>query len=191
MRGKIDIQPRSGNSLCVQIPVGRFELVGYNSNMAKVGRPSSYSPDRAEVVLQRMYTGESIRSICRSPGMPEYETISTWRIRNPDFATQYAHARRAQVEARIEDATEMLLQTPMCSVPDPDGGVSERVDGAAVQLLRTRVDLAKWEASKLLRGPMMAPLDYGDKVQTEISGPDGGAIQAAITVEFVRPKSSE
>jgi hypothetical protein len=117
--------------------------------------------------------------------MPEYETISTWRIRNPDFATQYAHARRAQVEARIEDATEMLLHTPMCSVPDPDGGVSERVDGAAVQLLRTRVDLAKWEASKLLRGlhtidNKPAPLDYGDKVQTEISGPDGGAIPVTL-----------
>jgi hypothetical protein len=114
--------------------------------------------------------------------MPEYETISTWRIRNPDFATQYAHARRAQVEARIEDATEMLLETPMCSVPDPDGGVSERVDGAAVQLLRTRVDLAKWEASKLLRGFAKAdtPLDYGDKVQQEISGPDGGPIPVTV-----------
>jgi hypothetical protein len=40
--------------------------------------------------------------------------------------------------------------------------------------------LAKW-----------SPKKWGDKVQTEISGPNGGAIQAAITVEFVRPKPSE
>jgi hypothetical protein len=38
----------------------------------------------------------------------------------------------------------------------------------------------------------MADRIEGRAIQTqEISGPDGGAIQAAITVEFVRPKLSE
>ena len=140
------------------------------------GRPSTYTPELAERILQRMYCGESLRHICSDAKMPDRHTVILWRIRNAEFCTQYAYARRAQVEARIEDATEMLLHTPMCSVPDPDGGVSERVDGAAVQLLRTRVDLAKWEASKLLRGLHTAPLDYGDKVQQEITGADGGPV---------------
>jgi hypothetical protein len=149
------------------------------------GRPSKYTPALAERILQRMYSGESLRHICSDDDMPDRGTVILWRIRDDGFCNQYAHARRAQVEARIEDATEMLLHTPMCSVPDPDGGVSERVDGAAVQLLRTRVDLAKWEASKLLRGlhtvdNKPTPLDYGDKVQTEISGPDGGAVAFVV-----------
>ena len=154
----------------------------YNSAM---GRPSSYTPEIAERILLKMYSGESLRHICEADDMPDRTTVDLWRVRNDEFSRQYAHARRAQVEARIEDASEMLLHTPMCSVPDPDGGVSERVDGAAVQLLRTRVDLAKWEASKLLRGlhtvdNKPTPLDYGDKVQTEISGPDGGAVAFVV-----------
>jgi hypothetical protein len=58
-------------------------------------------------------------------------------------------------------------------------------NGVAVQRSRLMVDTRKWLMSKL------AAKKYGDKVQTEISGPDGGAIQTAITVEFVRPKPSE
>jgi hypothetical protein len=43
----------------------------------------------------------------------------------------------------------------------------------------------------LKRAGQLCSKKYGDKVQTEISGPNGGAIQAAITVQFVRPKPSE
>ena len=153
----------------------------------KRGRPSKYTPELAERILRRMYSGESLRSICRDPDIPDRTTVDLWRVKNEEFYRQYAHARRAQVEARIEDSWEMLQDTPMCEVPDPDGGVSKRVDGAAVQLMRARWDAARWEASKLLRGIKPdAVLDYGEKIQQEVSGPNGGPVEAAITVSFVK-----
>jgi len=129
------------------------------------GRPTDYTPEIVEKILLRMYSGESVREICRDANMPSRTSVDLWRVRHPEFTNQYAHARRAQVEARIEDCAELLSNPPMCNMPDPDGGVTQRVDGAAVQLLRARADLAKWEASKLLRGIVdTAPLDYGDRM---------------------------
>ena len=47
-------------------------------------------------------------------------------------------------------------ELPVCQVPDPDGGVSERIDPAGVQRNRLRVDTRKWLMSKLL------PKKYGE-----------------------------
>ena len=137
------------------------------------GRPSIYTPHLVERILLRMYAGESLRSICRDDDMPSRPTVHLWRIKHERFSVQYASARRAQVEARIEDVAELLSNPPMCQVPGPDGGVSERVDMGAVQLLRARADLAKWEASKLLRGLNLnteAPLDYSERQDVQLSG---------------------
>ena len=136
-----------------------------------VGRPTKYTPKIAERIMLRMYEGETLRKICQDESMPARSTVHLWRIRNKDFSDQYAHARRAQVEARMEDAAEIADELPTCRVPDPDGGVSTRIDGAGIQRNRLRVDLAKWEASKLLHGMLSsAPLDYGDKVEVHQTG---------------------
>ena len=60
-----------------------------------------------------------------------------------------------------------------------------RLNGEHVQRSKLRIDtrlklLAKWNPKK-----------YGDKVENYISGPAGGPIQAAITVQFVKTGESE
>jgi hypothetical protein len=126
-----------------------------------------------------MSAGESVRHICADFDMPDKTTVNLWRIRRDDFSRQYARARRAQVEARIEDASEIADEIPTCTVPDPDGGTSMRIDPAGVQRNKLRCEQARWEASKLLRGKLVdEPLDYGDK--QEISGSDGGPVVFAI-----------
>lgn len=56
------------------------------------------------------------------------------------------------------------------------------VDPTSVARNRLRVDARKWLASK------MAPKKYGDKIEAVHTGPDGGALQIASTVTFVRPQ---
>ena len=136
-----------------------------------MGRPTKRTPEIVECILQRMYAGESVRHICRDKDMPDQATVSLWRIKDDAFYKQYARARRAQVEARIEDASAIADEIPTCTVPDPDGGTSVRIDPAGVQRNKLRCEQARWEASKLLRGPIDAPLDYGDKIG--LSTPDG------------------
>ena len=143
------------------------------------GRPTKRTPEIVECILQRMYAGESVRHICMDKDMPDQATVSLWRIKDDAFYKQYARARRAQVEARIEDASAIADEIPTCTVPDPDGGTSVRIDPAGVQRNKLRCEQARWEASKLLRGGLKdEPLDYGDK--QEISGADGGPVQFVV-----------
>ena len=59
------------------------------------------------------------------------------------------------------------------------------VNGEAIQRSRLRVDARKWLLSKL------APKKYGDKIETTLQGPDGGAIQVVGRIERAIIKPSE
>ena len=146
-----------------------------------------YDPEIAEDILVRMSAGESLRTICDDPEHPEYpnrRTVLRWVVRDTDgFGSRYAAARRAGVESRIEDASEIAAEMPTYT---DEAGIT-RIDAAGIQRNRLRVDTAKWEATRLLRGGLKptAPLDYGDKITQEMSGPDGGAIQSEHRIVFV------
>ena len=132
-----------------------------------------YTPEMAEEILVRMSGGESLRAICADPEYPDRTTVLRWAVRDVDgFGARYAAARRSGVESRIEDANEIANETPMLTIVLADGSVKTCIDPAGVQRNRLRCDQAKWEASHLLRGTgkLSAPLDYGDKIQTEVSG---------------------
>lgn len=135
-----------------------------------------YDSKIAEEILERMSGGESLRAICADPDHPEYpdrRTVLRWSVRDTEgFAARYAAARRAGVESRIEDANEIAAETPIVTIIGPDGSSKTCIDAAGIQRNRLRVDTAKWEASHLLRGFSKpgTPLDYGDKIQTEVSG---------------------
>jgi hypothetical protein len=69
-------------------------------------------------------------------------------------------------------------------VQKPDGSV-EITTADAVDRSRLTVDSLKWYLCKL------APKKYGEKVSTEVSGPDGGPVQEKLIVEYVRQKDQE
>jgi hypothetical protein len=66
-------------------------------------------------------------------------------------------------------------------VQKADGSV-EITTADAVDRSRLAVEAIKWYLCKL------APKKYGDKVSTEVSGPDGGPVQEKLIVEYVRQK---
>lgn len=53
------------------------------------------------------------------------------------------------------------------------------VSSTAVARNRLRVDARKWYASKL------APKKYGDKLESVVTGADGGPIQHSVKIKFV------
>ena len=135
------------------------------------GRPTLYSDELGQLLCAEMATGRFMKDICNDPGMPKYATVCLWAGSRPGFIEMYARARRMQVQARIEDAGRKLEKVPVCEIPGPDGNVRVVVDTGAVQLMKAQAEHARWEASKLIRGTKPdATLDYGDKVQQEISG---------------------
>lgn len=56
----------------------------------KMGRPSTYDDEMAERICARLASGNSLRTICSSPGMPGRETVFRWLREHQDFRDQYA-----------------------------------------------------------------------------------------------------
>jgi len=102
--------------------------------------------------------------------MPAMGTVFRW-LADPEhtrFREQYAMAREVQAETMADE---------IVTIADGSGlGVEERVALSARD--RLRVDSRKWVASKLL------PKKYGDKIQQEVTGPEGGP----LTVTWLKPE---
>ena len=96
--------------------------------------------------------------------------LSQWIASNEEHS---ARAREARIHAaRIWD--EKALDV-----------IEQAADPFELQRARELAQHYRWRASKT------APKDYGDKIQAEHTGADGGAIQVASTVTFVRPPARD
>lgn len=120
------------------------------------GRPSDYMPEVAEDICARLADGESLRSICKRPGMPNIRKVFRWLAESEDFRHQYAKATEVRADAIFEELFDIA------------DGVKE--DNPAVAKARLQIDAQKWALAR------MAPKKYGDRVTQEITGKDGGPL---------------
>lgn len=122
-----------------------------------------------DAVIARIEAGESENSACKAEGINR-ATFRSAALRC-QAADKYAQALSALAHAQAE-ALEQALDDMKAGKLDP-------------QIGRIEVDARKWFASKFL------PKQYGDKVQAELSGPNGGPVETSITVRLVQPKEGE
>ena len=121
---------------------------------AKIGRPSSYTKDRAAEICARLVEGESLKSICRDPLMPDIKTVYLWMAQNETFLHQYAKAKEDQADTMQEEILD-IADTKPAEIMDDKG--NSRIDAAHVNWMRLRIDSRKWVAAKL------KPKKYGER----------------------------
>lgn len=126
------------------------------------GRPSDYLPEVAEDICNLLMDGESLRSICKRPGMPSIRAVMYWLQKHEDFVQQYVRAREVQADLLAEEILEIADDSAGDVVIDDEG--REQTNHERVARSRLRVDARKWYASKL------APKKYGDKIDANVSG---------------------
>ena len=102
--------------------------------------------------------------ICTAEGMVDISTVFRWLAKHAEFRDMYAHARECQAELYANQIIDIADEAPITEQPDPDGGVTIRIDAAGVQRNKLRVDARKWVAAKLL------PRKYGDRTLSEHAG---------------------
>jgi hypothetical protein len=103
---------------------------------------SSYTRKLADLICARLSEGESLRSICKDPGMPTEGTVRGWALRNHDgFEVKYRQARLLQLDAWADAIVDIA--------DDPSRDPRDR---------QVRVDTRKWLMSKI------APKRYGDRL---------------------------
>lgn len=144
------------------------------------GRPTTYTPELADLICERLAAGESMRSVSRDESMPCMSTLFKWLREKEDFSQQYAKAKEESADALVEDMLDIAdnqVEQPLIVDGQPvkvDGKTVMIKDGPSVQHARLRVDTRKWAASKL------KPKKYGDKLDLN----HGGNLSVSFNMGF-------
>ena len=138
------------------------------------GRPSKFTPEIQNEILERLRQGESARQICRSDHMPDWSNFLRFKRDNEEFRAQYDIAWADGFTAWETQIVEIANDQSRDFQPDGKGGVKS--DNTAVNRDRLRIDTMKWIMCKRV------PHTYGDRVQQEITGKDGAPIQPILNI---------
>lgn len=140
-----------------------------------MARPTIFTEELADAICERLAAGESLVRICAGDGFPSETTVYRWLQTNPAFRDKYAQAREVQAERMADEILEIADDASNdWMVRYTNGGGDApgwALNGEHVQRSRLRIDSRKWLMSKML------PKKYGDKVQQELTGADGGPVQ--------------
>lgn len=119
------------------------------------------APETFDAIMADVIGGSPVRSAIAAASVAPgtfYRAIDA----DPQLAERYARAKGAGLEAMADETLAIADDEAI-----PEGS------------RRIRVDTRKWLLSKL------APKRYGERLATEVSGPDGGPVKVGVTVEFV------
>jgi hypothetical protein len=150
----------------------------------KIGRPSSFSQTIADAICERLADGESLRAICDDKGMPDKATVFRWLAdqKHEAFREQYARARESQADT-LADEILTIADDARNDWMERNGGDSAgwSENGEAIRRSQLRIDARKWLAGKL------RPKKYGEKLNHEHTGADGGPTSAQVRIILVDP----
>ena len=119
--------------------------------------PKPSIAEKVRKVCEMVVEGQTVRQIADyfsvSPG-----TVLYWIESKPEYAEQYARARASAADMFENDIIEAAQAVT------PETAAADRV----------KIDALKWVAAR------RAPKRYGDKLQQELTGPDGGPVQQVV-----------
>jgi hypothetical protein len=129
-----------------------------------MARPSEFTQEVANKILDRISEGAMLTKICQEEGMPPRKTVYTWMGARPAFKDAYARAREEWAEFYEEKVLAIAFDDKGDFFIEDGKAVA---DHARVQRARLQVDTLKWFMMK------WAPRRYGEKpaVDAPTDGP--------------------
>ena len=83
----------------------------YRHDEAQFGRPTRYSEDTAERLLNMLASGQSLKRICdTNEDMPGRNTVYQWLLKNEDFRDKYTQAREIQADCVADNVLNVAEQ---------------------------------------------------------------------------------
>jgi len=130
--------------------------------VASQGRPSTFDRAKADEIIARVASGETLRQVCRDDEMPPESTVRQWALNDVDgFAAQYARARELQMEAWADETIDIADDARNDWIERENartGATFIALNEEAVSRARIRIDQRKWLMSK------WKPSQYGERV---------------------------
>jgi len=136
-----------------------------------MGRTTDYTPELANLICERIASGESLREICKPEDFPDKSTVFRWIASNNEFRDQYARAKEAQAEAFADELLDIADDgTNDWMARNGEDNAGWVANGEHIQRSKLRVDTRKWVMSKLLARK------YGDKLDLN----HGGGLEISV-----------
>lgn len=129
-----------------------------------VGRPTLYSPDLCDKVIELGKIGKSVEQIASILGY-SLRTMYQWRDVYPDFLHAMEDAKQYEQYWWEEQAQAYLVENKESD----------------------KINTSLWSRSMAARFPKK----YRESTKTEITGADGTSLLEGIQVTFVMPKPVE
>jgi len=130
-------------------------------------RITAYTTEIGQKVCAALVESESgknsLRAVCKKPGMPSRSTVYRWLEDHPEFVVMYGKATTARAHGYVDEMVDIADAAP------------ETKEG--VQKAKLRIYAREKYAAKI------APRLYGEKVQTEVTG--------GLTVNSVKDLTDE
>jgi hypothetical protein len=145
-------------------PVQKIKDAVVMPERRRVGRPSTYTEDMADALVDLMIEGQDIVMACENLGLNR-GSVYRWMDQHPDFESRCARAREGMTEKRIHDLRQRIKDA--------------RVSGEDPAFLRVEVSFEQWNAERI------APKLYGNRVKTEVTGKDGAPMQLQTQVQVI------
>jgi len=138
-----------------------------------------YSLALQDEIVERMCRGETVTSICELEHMPTLVTLWRWNRDNPEFCKALTQARADRAHVWAEQGIEIADDgsRDIVIVKGRNGEDEERVNHDHIQRSRLRVETRMRLAEK------HNPAVYGQKVQQELTGKDGGPVEMSDVTE--------
>lgn len=146
------------------------------NKLKKNGRPSDYTPELATEICEVIASSsKGLKRLCiDNSHWPNKDTIFTWLKNNHEFSDQYAHAKKCQIEAFIDEILEIADDSSHDFLVNEQG--TTVCNNELIARSRLRIDTRKWLASKLV------PKVYG------IHQKDNGNIPSPTLIEMLIDK---
>lgn len=141
-----------------------------------MGRPSSFTQEKADLICEKLASGQSLRSICEGDEFPSKITVLRWLRENEAFRAQYTRAREDQAETIFDEMLEIADDGEFDyeTKTRDDGSEYEAVNHDHIQRAKLRIEARKWVLGK------MAPKKYGDRIDLNHGGQKDNPIMALI-----------
>ena len=131
------------------------------------GQPTSYTPERGQLLCERIAEGGLVIEICKLDDMPSPTTVYRWQQAHDEFRLSYARARTMQAQAIAEKGYIAARDAT------PETAAAARV----------QFDGGRWLSGR------MDPANYGEKVATtnQQLGADGKPVDPVSPLTIYMP----
>jgi len=155
----VDTPPMPSITQILEDAASKGKPEGFAAKGKKMGRPTVFTRQVADIICIRISEGESLKSITQDEEMPDRATVYRWLAADPAFCDMYTRAREDQADTLADEIMAIADETPdLNPILDKHGALIEiQLHSAYIQWQKQRIDARKWTAMKL------KPKKYGDR----------------------------